>query len=858
MVSRRKWQRLFAGSTLAAVFAAGCGASAPPAAPQRAAPGVAQTPPEAKAPRLPLGLQPVPPEGHLAKVNCLAFSPDGRFLLSGSEDATLLLWEVATRAVVKRFVGHQGYVSACEFLPSGAIVSGGWGGEVWVWDVDSGERVRKLEGLGSADDVLSLGVRADGRELMAGSSYGKVGVWDPETGEARPFKNELAVSDGKSAIVWAAGYLSNGTPFAGSERGKTLLWGPSTRSFDFLPANGVPLPGGRLLLGGATGVFVVEPGGQPKLLGAHEKFVYGLSVSPSGDLVLAGDNSGTLRMWKVRGGTAECSLSLPSGLWATAFSPRGDQFAVAGDDGVVRLGSTASCVDGRALQPAMLTSLAADRGRVNAVAAGNALWLGDSKGRISAWSLATWVRDAVAPAKPVHAAEVWTLAALPGGGWVSGGVDSKVYLNVSDAPKELGSARNIVRAVAATEDGTSLLTADDSGDLTLWPRAGGAQRKLLQVGAPLYAVAVHPKEPWALAGGRMSKVFKVPLDGGALTEWPCEIAAPGSTSALLFLPDGRYVQGSTRGDALLRRDATVHARLGGLHAQVNGLAWTRDAGGVLHVWAGGNDRTLVRWSVDSASLFPDQLPIDEGSAIGNIAVTPDQRYLVSTLHDGRASVRALPDGKLVAHLYPFADGSGATVFADGRFHVTGGLAASLRLQDPKTRRVVTLGDALKPSFGAVAVAALPDGSAEVRTTVFSPSGPPTVMLDGQWPVPSVVPSASVLMAYDVTLQLDSPLGGRYALTATLPEGPDLSVPFFHRTQCAFFAREHAGLDCGQQQLQLRAPARRRQRPARHGTVAARATRGLEAARGAGGKTDGPQRGPTARGCGALFRPRQSG
>ena len=57
--------------------------------------------------------------------------------------------------------------------------------------------------------------------------------------------------------------------------------------------------------------------------------------------------------------------------------------------------------------------------------------------------------------------------------------------------------------------------------------------------------------------------------------------------------------------------------------------------------------------------------IDEESVILDLAITTDQRYLIAGLNDGRASVRALPEGTLVAHLIPLGDGSWATVFANG-------------------------------------------------------------------------------------------------------------------------------------------------------------------------------------------------
>ena len=123
-----------------------------PAAPgtEPAAPGTGPAAPvERKAGMLPPGVRPVKPGGHLARVACLAFSPDGQRLLSGSEDGALILWDVQSGEIVQRLEGHQGFVAACAFLPGDRVVSGGAGGEVFVWDVPTGKPLRKLGSLAS-------------------------------------------------------------------------------------------------------------------------------------------------------------------------------------------------------------------------------------------------------------------------------------------------------------------------------------------------------------------------------------------------------------------------------------------------------------------------------------------------------------------------------------------------------------------------------------------------------------------------------------------------------------------------------------------------------------------------------------
>lgn len=221
---------------------------------------------------------------------------------------------------------------------------------------------------------------------------------------------------------------------------------------------------------------------------------------------------------------------------------------------------------------------------------------------------------------------------------------------------------------------------------------------------------------------------------------------------------------------LVRRGPSVETRLRGLERTVQALASVGP-----HLWAGGADRRLVRWSGEG-SLEPDR-DLNEGADIFGLAVTPDARFLVAGLGDGSATVRALPEGELVARLVPLRDGGGVTLLADGSVFAQGDDAKRLRFEEPAKRRVFALGERLAPSVRPPTLTRLADGAVQVRTTVVSPEGPPRVRLDGAATLRSVYPSKSVLEAYDVAFELYDPRGGRHALTALTPGAAPIERPF---------------------------------------------------------------------------------
>jgi len=78
--------------------------------------------------------------GHKYSVFRLAFSPDGKILASGSNDSTVILWDVASGTLLHTMEGHSQLVRSVAFSPDGRLlVSGGGKNETKIWAVSSGK-----------------------------------------------------------------------------------------------------------------------------------------------------------------------------------------------------------------------------------------------------------------------------------------------------------------------------------------------------------------------------------------------------------------------------------------------------------------------------------------------------------------------------------------------------------------------------------------------------------------------------------------------------------------------------------------------------------------------------------------------
>ncbi len=306
-----------------------------------AAPVAPEKPPGQSEPPKPAGIVELPVlRAHDSGVCAMAFSPDGKLLVTSSFDNLVRLWDVPGRSKKADLV--QGLAApSVSFSPDGKWIAAGLGnGTIRIWDAPK-LQMRTLSGHNS--QAIGIGFSPDSRYLASASTDGTARLWDPAAGAQK------AQLDGHPKGAMSLAWSPDGKLLAvGCAEPLVKIWEvPSGRErarlTEGLEAETMTLAfssNGKMLATGGPDMRVVfweVESGRRRTLTGHEKEIRGIAGPADGPWIASASRDGTLRIWDAASGELRAVLREESGFYGVAFSRKGDILAGGTGGGGVRM-----------------------------------------------------------------------------------------------------------------------------------------------------------------------------------------------------------------------------------------------------------------------------------------------------------------------------------------------------------------------------------------------------------------------------------------------------------------------------------------------------------------------------------------
>jgi WD40 repeat protein len=585
-------------------------------------------------------------EGHTGSVTRVVVTPDGRFAVSGANDATVRVWDLEEGIAVSTLRGHGGVITALAACPDGRhVVSGSNDGTLKVWDLWSGDEVRYL--AAHRDAVNAVKVTNDGRYAVSASSDTTLSVWDWRLGieyHTLGHRGWNAGAEGIAPDGREGRYFPND--------GRVELWDRTARTtiHSFIGHAGVVdsvalTPDGRLAISGSRDqtlrVWDLESGSEVHQLRGHAHQVATVVTTPNGRFAVSSSLDKTPKVWDLESGRAVATMSGHTfDIFAIAVTPDSRRVLSGSSDNTVVVWDLE--------QGAELRTLREHTGSIRALAV-----TPDGRSAVSASNdstLRVWDLDALD--EPQHAgthqAQVNAAAISDNGRVAVTGAGAFTTIERPDYAVKawdvvtgreratLQGHRDYVWTVAVTSDGRRAVSGSQDHDLKVWN---------LETGVELGTLRGHTDRVNAVVFARNGLMAVSGAADGDLIAWDIKSLAlayrmsghGGSVSKVIVAPDDRTAV-SASDDTLLKawdldtgREVTTFS---GHTTPVFAVRFTPDG---TRLVSGGIDGTLRVWDLQAGS---ELLTLRGHTAVvTDIAVSPDGRWLASASGYGDGSVR---------------------------------------------------------------------------------------------------------------------------------------------------------------------------------------------------------------------------
>jgi serine/threonine protein kinase len=279
---------------------------------------------------------------HRGSISGMAYTDDGRWLVTVGADATLKIWDAAYHTLIRSIELDDGVATSLSLNGSRAA-TGHADGKVVLWDLEHATKIATVQR--NEANIWAVAFTGDANKFATASHDWKVTLWDA-TAPSEP----LHVFDGHANAVQALAFAPREMLLASGGADETVrLWDLQTltlkRSYvghrDFVTAVAFSRSGKLLASGALDGhirLWSILSSRRLRSLNGHKGRISAIDFAPAGNLLASASDDGTVRLWDLRRGrTVRALTGHAGGATAVAFAPDGQHLASAAANGLVHL-----------------------------------------------------------------------------------------------------------------------------------------------------------------------------------------------------------------------------------------------------------------------------------------------------------------------------------------------------------------------------------------------------------------------------------------------------------------------------------------------------------------------------------------
>jgi WD40 repeat protein len=280
--------------------------------------------------------------GHGSQINSIAFSPDGKQLVSGSFDKTIKLWNTANGKERLTIKGHSGMVYSVAFSPDGKrLASGSDDKTTVIWDAAAGTKL--FWGKAYRAPISTVAFSPDGKRLAVGGWSDYVELWDLkshktlQTFRGRAGAGSVVFSpDGKRLAAACTDHVLRVWDIAAAHKPLTLKGHAHNVSDVAFSPDGKRLA--SACLDKTARIWDAATGKELFILKGHSHQVTSVAFSPDGKYLASGSWDNTIKLWDTDTGENFFTLTGHGcGVLSVAFSPDGKRLASGGYGQIIKI-----------------------------------------------------------------------------------------------------------------------------------------------------------------------------------------------------------------------------------------------------------------------------------------------------------------------------------------------------------------------------------------------------------------------------------------------------------------------------------------------------------------------------------------